>query len=211
VVDDRQRIIGWNRGAERLLGYAAAEVLHRSCHEVIAGCGPNGQAVCGSDCSVHRSVERAELPRSIGIQARTKAGRPIWLHLSVIVVPRGTERLKVHVLHDASDERHATEFMAQVASMVHVDDAARQSDGAHVLRPGAGEGSSGSLPGVDTLTTRERHVLRLVAEGLSNRAIALQLQVSAYTVRNHVQHILTKSGARNRAEAVSLALRIRLP
>ena len=54
-------------------------------------------------------------------------------------------------------------------------------------------------------------MLRLVAEGLSNRAIALQLQVSACTVRNHVQHILTKSGAHNRAEAVSLALRTRLP
>jgi PAS domain-containing protein len=57
VVDHRQRIVGWNRGAERLLGYAAADVLHRACLEVIAGCGLNGQPVWGPDCSVHRRVE----------------------------------------------------------------------------------------------------------------------------------------------------------
>ena len=151
------------------------------------------------------------MPHSIGVQARTKDGRPIWLHLSVIVVSHGPQALKVHVLHDVSDERHATEFMAQVASMLHEDEAARRSGGTDVLRPGAMEDSAAPAASADTLTTRERHVLRLVAEGLSNRAIATQLQVSAFTIRNHVQHILTKSGAHNRAEAVSLALRTRLP
>jgi DNA-binding NarL/FixJ family response regulator len=60
------------------------------------------------------------------------------------------------------------------------------------------------------LTARERAVLRLMAEGLSNGAIAVRLQVSAYTVRNHVQHVLTKLGAHTRAQAVALAFRGRL-
>jgi DNA-binding NarL/FixJ family response regulator len=145
------------------------------------------------------------------VQVRTKDGRPVWLHFSVIVASHGPQPLKVHVLHDVSQDRHAMEFLAQVASLVHVDDAARANGGMHMLRSDAGDESAGAVPGVDTLTTRERHVLRLVAEGLSNRAIALQLQVSAFTVRNHVQHILTKSGVHNRAEAVSLALRTRQP
>jgi len=56
------------------------------------------------------------------------------------------------------------------------------------------------------LTTREVEVLRLVARGLTNKAIAQQLVISPKTAGNHVEHIYTKIGASNRAAASLFAM-----
>lgn len=59
----------------------------------------------------------------------------------------------------------------------------------------------------ERLTRRERQVLRMVVGGLSNSQIARRISLSEGTVKNHVSHILSKLGARDRAHAVSLAVR----
>jgi len=50
-------------------------------------------------------------------------------------------------------------------------------------------------------------VLRLIAEGLSNRDIARKLFVSPATVKSHINHIFAKTGATDRGQAVSYAYR----
>jgi len=61
-----------------------------------------------------------------------------------------------------------------------------------------------AAPGLsELLTPRELDVLRLIAEGRSNRAIAAALLLGEGTVKYHVKNILRKLGARNRTEAIS--------
>ena len=60
---------------------------------------------------------------------------------------------------------------------------------------------------LETLSKRERQVTNLLAQGKSNREIALQLNISERTVKAHVTSIFNKLGARSRTEVVSIALR----
>ena len=50
------------------------------------------------------------------------------------------------------------------------------------------------------LTRRELEVAELVAQGMTNRQIAVRLSLSERTAQNHVQHILTKLGLSNRSQ-----------
>ena len=59
----------------------------------------------------------------------------------------------------------------------------------------------------ETLTAREREVLDLVGQGLSNKLIARQLQISEHTVKFHVSSISNKLGAASRTDAVRRGLR----
>jgi DNA-binding NarL/FixJ family response regulator len=57
------------------------------------------------------------------------------------------------------------------------------------------------------LTVRELSVLRLVAEGLNNRAIGERLRISEGTVKVHVAHLFDKLGATSRTDVVATAVR----
>jgi len=65
--------------------------------------------------------------------------------------------------------------------------------------------------GRSLLTAREQQVLHLLAEGLTNRDLAIELKVSAHTVKNHLFRIYEKLGVSNRMEAVLYALTPREP
>jgi DNA-binding NarL/FixJ family response regulator len=67
--------------------------------------------------------------------------------------------------------------------------------------------ASGGFAGVEQLTPRERDVLALLTEGLSQVEIAGRLVITERTVAKHIEHILTKLGVHTRAQAVALALR----
>ena len=58
---------------------------------------------------------------------------------------------------------------------------------------------------VEPLSEREREVLRLVAEGLTNREIGLRLHLSPNTIKRHTLNIYEKLSVHNRTEAVNKA------
>ena len=63
---------------------------------------------------------------------------------------------------------------------------------------------------IDTLTERESEVLELLAQGLANKQIALELGISEHTIKFHVSSIYTKLGVTNRIEAIRLGARLGL-
>ncbi len=98
--------------------------------------------------------------------------------------------------------RRALEAAASGQAVLDPGVQARLVDFASTAAP-TGEG--GPLP--DGLTGREGEVLRLIASGLSNAEIAVELYVSEATVKTHVNHIFTKTGSRDRSQAVAYAHR----
>jgi DNA-binding NarL/FixJ family response regulator len=59
----------------------------------------------------------------------------------------------------------------------------------------------------DVVTGRELDVLRAVSRGRANKTIANDLNISEYTVKNHIKSILSKLGANDRTDAVVIAIR----
>jgi two-component system, NarL family, response regulator NreC len=65
----------------------------------------------------------------------------------------------------------------------------------------------GAVDSYDLLTTREREILQLIAEGKSNKEIAAALNISPYTVETHRSHILEKLNLHSPAELILYAVR----
>ncbi len=110
---------------------------------------------------------------------------------------------------------HISETLARqalfAASRGHTEQARRLADEARTLAAQIGQNRVVDLVdslltvGPDGLTDREVEVLRLLAEGLSNRAIGERLYISTNTAANHVRSILIKTGAANRTQAAMYA------
>ncbi|MBZ5502307.1 MAG: LuxR C-terminal-related transcriptional regulator [Acidobacteriia bacterium] len=204
VVDGRQRILAWNKGAERMLGYTESEVLNRPCYEVMGCHLANGKLLCQSNCQVSRCVQRGSLPQAMDARTHTKEGREIWLNISIVVFPRKRNPLVLHSLRDITLDQHARQATEEIVHALQASGVMPNAeDAGHVLPgPPPAPSATGTLA---VLTRRELEVLRLLAEGLASSAIATRLGISIFTVRNHVQNILGKLAVQNKAQAVACA------
>jgi PAS domain S-box-containing protein len=190
VIGDDGRIRTWNRAAEKLLGYAPREVIGRPCCDVFDGFNTDGNRLCSHGCQVMTLVRMEEPIQHFDMRARTKAGRPIWLNMSILTTP-GTadERLTIHLFRDVTASK-------ELLTMIHERRAGT---------PGAEAAEAAAA-----LSRREMDVLRLMTQGLNTAAIAERLRLSRATVRNHAQSIFTKLGVHSRLEAVAFAAKHRL-
>jgi DNA-binding NarL/FixJ family response regulator len=100
----------------------------------------------------------------------------------------------------------AQEFLELISGLEHGEAALSRRTAARLIA-GLGTGPRREQAKLPPLTRREIELLGLVADGLSNRAIAQALSVSENTVKYHVRNILQKLGVQNRTEAVAHALR----
>ncbi|MBI3456825.1 MAG: PAS domain S-box protein [Candidatus Rokubacteria bacterium] len=193
AIDGDGKIVLWNRAAEKILGYSAREVVGRPCCEVFVGRDAAGNRLCYQGCHVMTQVKRGELVQHFDMATRTKAGKPVWLDISIVVVPGGRRELSTTV-HLFRDVTAAHEIEALVRER---------------LAQAVPQSTDGGGPALE-LTRRELEILRLMAGGANTRAIAERLHVSPATVRNHVQNILGKLGVHSRLEAAAYANRHRL-
>ena len=77
------------------------------------------------------------------------------------------------------------------------------------VQAGNGNGNGPHRPDVD-LSRREREILGLMAEGMTQKQIATLLVISPKTVATHIQHLLSKLGVHSRAQAVAIAFQLGL-
>jgi DNA-binding NarL/FixJ family response regulator len=111
-----------------------------------------------------------------------------------------------YLTKDASAEEIEQAIRTVASGRTHLDPDVQQRLVAAVLDP---QPEVRSLPLMlpDDLSVREGDVLRLIAAGLSNQEIAAALFVSNATVKTHINHIFSKTGARDRAQVVRYAYR----
>lgn len=102
-----------------------------------------------------------------------------------------------YLLKDAESSELLTAIRAAAAGRVYLTPAAL----ARLMRD-----VGAATPAPQALTSREIDVLRLVAEGRSNREIAASLSVTDQTVKSHVSHILNKLGVSSRTQAALYAI-----
>jgi PAS domain S-box-containing protein len=193
AVDYDQRIVYWNRTAERLLGHRAEDVLGRECYDVIAGGDFLGHPFCGADCDVIQCARKGHAPASYDVRTRTASGDPRWLNISIVVLAGRSKRstLAVHMFRDVTEQRRAQLRMKQTAQ-ANVASEAEAS------------------PALARLTRREAEVLQYLACGMPTAQMAEVLGVSPATVRNHIEHIIAKLGVHSKLEAVVFAANHRL-
>jgi DNA-binding NarL/FixJ family response regulator len=110
-----------------------------------------------------------------------------------VAVARGRHQEAVRLYQEAGDLFAAQQMPHEAASARHR---------AAAVRTGAPES-----PAPRRITPREREVLRLVAQGLSDRRMASRLRLSEHTIHRHISNILTKLDASSRSAAVARAVR----
>ena len=199
AVDEKQRIIFWNIGAEEVLGYGSQEVMGRHCFEVIQGVDESGRVNCVEGCPIMDCARQGRLASGQNLQVRTKDGSLRWLSVTHTLIDPYNDQpaVMVHVFRDATREVEAKTLVGRLAEQLS----------GHMFVQDLGKGDPGLECG---LTEREMQVLALLARGEGTHAIAKELTISKTTARNHIQNILAKLGVHTRLEAVAFSLRHKL-
>jgi DNA-binding CsgD family transcriptional regulator len=184
ATDGKGRVLAWNQGAERLLGFPRDWVRRKRCYEVLRGTDLFGNRFCDRGCPLVHMARRQEAVQPFELNLRKASGELVRSAVSAIVLPGPTpgKLTLIHLLEPLEPEP-----VGQAAGPGPDPSPAPQPDPAQELTP------------------RELEVLWLLCEGRGTREIAGLLAISATTVRNHVEHVLHKLHVHSRLEAVSVA------
>ncbi|KZR86112.1 Response regulator protein VraR [Synechococcus sp. MIT S9504] len=160
--------------------------------------------------SPHWLLVSEQLSDGSGLDLLRESKRFLSSHRTLLLINRpGKSNLRIArglnvdaVLNEVSLEQRSGALINALTSM---------KQGQHFEDPSLLEGERiVGRENAKVLSERQLEILALVAEGLSNRQIADQLNISVNTARDHLSEILTRLGVSNRASAVSAALRLGL-
>lgn len=202
IVDEDKRILKWNKGMERILGQAEAEVLNWECFRVVSGRCETDKLLCNQDCRIHSNAFNGTPQENFDIQILRNDEEPLWLNVSVLSPADGKKPFLAHIVRDITQQKKKELAVDQLLIQLQ---AQGKISGATSSRRRAAAKPSDVDEGTDSLSTREIEVLTWLAEGLSTKALAQTLNISHFTARNHIQNILVKLNLHSKAQAVSYA------
>jgi len=194
AIDSSDRIILWNKKCEEMLGKPARAVLGKKCYDVMAGRDANGNVYCYRNCPVaYQARERPKDPVhhfELSVEGGAQGERKT-VEVSLFAIPSFHPALStvVHVLR--TGRRSPTALERSLAAE------ARVREPLWPMETRSGE------PII--LTSREKEILRCLAEGLSTTAIGKKLFIAPVTVRNHIQSVLHKLDVHSKLAAVVFA------
>jgi DNA-binding NarL/FixJ family response regulator len=179
----------------------------------VTGEAADGEAAVATAAAVRPQVVLMDLnmPRCDGVEAtrRIRADHP---QTQVVVLTTYSDDESIvsalqagavgYLTKDSTRAEIGRAIHAAAAGQAVLDASVQQrllSAAAKALRPDP------PLDGDGALTQREAEVLRLIADGQSNREMARTLFVSEATIKTHVNRIFTKTGSSNRAQAINYA------
>jgi len=198
VVDDKLRIVFWNKSAESILGYNSDEVAGQFCYQLLHGYDETRRLICKERCQVVNLALQSEPIPNYDIRVATKQGGNCWLNMSIFTYRMSDANGKkaiVHLFHDLDHKEVDDKVLGQLVKVINRYHDIRHNNGAKLESH------------QNTLTSREREILALLADGHGTRNIAQLLSISKSTVRNHIQNILQKLQVHTRLEAVTYAIK----
>jgi DNA-binding NarL/FixJ family response regulator len=178
----------------------------------VVGQAEDGEAAVEAVAAAHPQVVLMDLnmPRCDGVEAtrRVRADHP---QTQVVVLTTYSDDESIigalqagalgYLTKDATRAEIGRAVLAAAAGQAVLDPAVQQ----RLLSAAVRAPSAQPAHEEDELTPRESDVLRLIAEGKSNREIARALYVSEATVKTHVNRIFAKTGSRDRTQAMRYA------
>ena len=190
AIDGADRIILWNKPCDALLGIPARRALGKPCYEVMCGRDANDNLYCHRNCPVaYQARQMKDDPvNRFTMTVKTGDGKRKKVSSSLFSIPSYHPALTT-VVHVLRPESAAAPAAGEPDPLTPIENA---------------EGE------VIALTSREKDILRCLAQGMSTPAVAKKLSIARVTVRNHVQNILQKLNVHSKLEAVVLAHRQQL-
>jgi DNA-binding NarL/FixJ family response regulator len=176
-----------------------------------------GLSVVGDGPTAERAPAEAEVVVLAGpVRLATGGGRGPALPRAVVVLAdderplRALRGLPLRGWAVVAPDAPGPELRAAVAAAAEGLTALPAALAARLLAPDPGHPEDAPGNGGEPLTAREREVLELLGEGLSNRRIAERLGISEHTAKFHVASVCGKLGAASRTEAVGRGVRLGL-
>ena len=195
VVTLEREICFWNRAAEELFGYKTADVINKTCHDVLQGKDALGTVVCSGERSVHDCAAHGLTIPAFDLEVTTGSGQRIWVSVSTIIFEdsRLHRRLISHLANDITDRKRVEQAFARMVDLSK-----------EVISMGNG----GARPApVEPLSEQEERILRLFANSKNSTQVAKDLHITLPTLRNHLHAINQKLRTHNRLEAVLHAMK----
>lgn len=193
AINERHRIVFWNKPIQRLLGWTYDDVAGKSCGNVLAGDDQFGNRYCCDACPIIAIAQRGGAIHQFGLTIPTKDEEPLIADVVVLkfVLPLAKSVVLAHIVQPART------VMASVRE-------------AEAMAPPQPAFANHTDARVRELTTREVEVLGMLASGKNAMDVANHLGISPLTARNHIQHIFEKLEVHSKAEAVAFAYKMRV-